>query len=141
MTMMTTTTTSSFTLPERSKEFSTTLFHDLQNLDPHREIVGIEAPTGVGKTTLLVNMFRERSRTLMIMPTQFACQQWLAQKKPTDKMMIMNASKAVDYFIRHQGLHHLRTIILDEAHVDSREYYAIRKIMRMAKRRHHHKYY
>jgi len=141
MTMMTTTTTSSFTLPERSKEFSTTLFHDLQNLDPHREIVGIEAPTGVGKTTLLVNMFRERSRTLMIMPTQFACQQWLVQKKPTDKMMIMNASKAVDYFIRHQGLHHLRTIILDEAHVDSREYYAIRKIMRMAKRRHHHKYY
>jgi hypothetical protein len=105
------------------------------------EIVGIEAPTGVGKTTHLVNMFRERSRTLMIMPTQFACQQWLAQKKPTDKMMIMNASKAVDYFIRHQGFHHFRTVILDEAHVDSREYYAIRKIMRMVKRSHHHKYY
>jgi hypothetical protein len=94
--------------------------------------VGIQAPTGVGKTTTMVEFFRERPRTLMIMPTQLACQQWIALRRPTDRMTIMNASRAVDYFIRHQGLHHFRTVILDEAHVDSREYYAIRKIMNCA---------
>jgi len=122
-----------FVLPERSKEFAETLRHDLTSLPSHHKIVGIMAPTGVGKTKMVVDLFRGTPRTLMILPTQLACQQWLAQRKSTDKMVMMNASKAVDYFIRHHGFHLFRTILLDEAHVDSREYYAIRRLMYMAK--------
>jgi len=122
-----------FVLPERSKEFAETLRHDLTSLPSHHKIVGIMAPTGVGKTKMVVDLFRGTPRTLMILPTQLACQQWLAQRKSTDRMVMMNASKAVDYFIRHHGFHHFRTILLDEAHVDSREYYAIRRLMHMAK--------
>jgi len=119
-------------MSSKSMEFASTLRDALKGLDPSNTVVGIQAPTGVGKTTMMVEFFREKPRTLMIMPTQLACQQWHAQKRPTDRMTIMNASRAVDYFIRHQGLHHFRTVILDEAHVDSREYYTIRKILSRA---------
>lgn len=127
-----------FLLSNKSKEFATTLQNALNHSDASITVVGIQAPTGAGKTTVMVNVFRERSRTLMIMPTQFACQQWLTERRSTDKMLMMNGSRAVEYFIRHQGLHHIHTVILDEAHVDSREYYAIRKILRMAKNHNPH---
>lgn len=124
--------TRSFTLPSKSAEFASVLRGSLKNSS--HSVVGIQAPTGVGKTTVMVDLFRETPRTLMIMPTQLACEQWLLQKKPTDRMTIMNGSRALDYCIRHGGLGPFRTILLDEAHVDSREYFAIRKVMQMANR-------
>jgi len=124
-----------FSLHQRAQEFAQTLGYDLEHLSRSTKTVGIQAPTGVGKTTVMLDMFRDQPGTLMILPTQLACQQWMDKKKSGDCILMMNASRALETLLRRRGLHGYKNIIMDEAHVDSKEYYAIRRIMQQVRRK------
>ena len=124
-----------FPLQPRAQEFAQTLREDLYGLPSSVKTIGIQAPTGVGKTTVMMDMFRKRLGTLMILPTQLACQQWMDKKQSGDLIYMMNASRVLDTLIRRKGLHGYNTIIMDEAHVDSKEYYAIRQMMMSVRRK------
>lgn len=122
-------------LYQSTKDFAAALRHDFENLPRSIKTVGILAPTGVGKTSVMLNMFRKSPGTLMIFPTLLACQQWMDKKQTGDCIFMMNASRSLETLIRRNGLSGCKTIIMDEAHVDSKEYYAIRKMMQHAPRK------
>lgn len=90
------------------------------------ECIAIEASTGIGKTFALMEYFstprsKKFSKTLFILPTRIACNQWRAYRSTID---ILPAARALDCVIKTQHFNY-DTVIIDEAHIDSKEYYSI----------------
>jgi len=96
------------------------------------ETVGIEAPTGIGKTFSLLTYFSNSPKfkdVLFILPTRLACNQWNHNFNNLDKYP---ASYALDIIIKCK-IFRYKTVIIDEVHIDSKEYYSIFLILKHLK--------
>lgn len=91
--------------------------------------VGLQAPTGSGKSTGVYRLVRgDRTafgRTLFIFPTSMALHAIVKEKMP--HIFAATPHRAIHFLVTWR--HAYETIIVDEAHVPSTEYFTIYKIL------------
>jgi hypothetical protein len=93
----------------------------LSNL--HFNTIGMEGPTGCGKTQGILSVIQSHQkifgRTLMIFPNQHSISR-LKRNLLKNNLSIYNAKYGLEYFIKN--LETIKTIVIDEAHYVSRDY-------------------
>lgn len=113
------------------------LANDLNKININ-DTIGIEANTGIGKTFSLIKYFSNATKfnkTLLILPTQFACDQW-KDKFESCKLSVLNSTNALNIILKNKEFLY-DTVIIDEAHVDSKEYYSLFIILNYLKNEKH----
>lgn len=121
-----------------NNDFYQKLSNDLNKININ-DTIGIQANTGIGKTFSLLKYFSINSnkfkKTLFILPTQFACDQWKNQFD-LSKLCVLNSSNALNIILKNKNFNY-DTVIIDEAHIDSKEYYSLFIILNYLKNEKH----
>jgi len=95
------------------------------------EIIGLEAPTGSGKTTGTVKIMSQSpsffGNTLFIFPTKIAVDAIRFRFGHSHNIQMVTPKTAISMLIKWDRSYD--TIVIDEAHFPSREYFAIYRII------------
>lgn len=101
----------------------------LSNL--HFNTIGLEGPTGCGKTQGILSVLQSHQqifgRTLMIFPNQHSISR-LKRNLLKNNLIIYNPSYGLEYFIKNRET--INTIVIDEAHYVSRDYETLLRTMK-----------
>jgi len=101
---------------------------------PVHGILAIEAATGTGKTTGIYRELQHHTQpTIFIMHTRVSIQSLLSREGETPEHVLMcTPFVAMDHIINHP----IHTVIVDEAHVLSREYDTVFSLLQIKRRTH-----
>lgn len=110
---------------------STRIANDLLQMSKN-SVCSIEAPTGTGKTTSVAQALLSHKdifgKTLFVQPTSTACVK-LSERISKDGFVLLHASAAIDRLLFHKKLC-FDTVVIDEAHVLSKEYHMLFYILK-----------
>jgi len=86
-------------------------------------IIGLEGPTGCGKTQGILSVLQSHQqifgRTLMIFPNQHSISR-LKRNLLKNNLSIYNPNQGLEFFIKNRET--IQTVVIDEAHYVSRDY-------------------
>lgn len=104
---------------------------------PLDAVLGVEAPTGAGKSTGLYNIISKNSafygRTIFVFPTYMSMRAIAKRRVP--HIISCTPKTAIDRLVQWNDV---TTVVLDEAHFPSKEYYSIYCVL--AKQRQVHQF-